>query len=1210
MNYDQVFVASGSAATPYGYQITSGTPAGFGLGMNAATGELTGSPTQAGDFIITVTATDTDGCSGGRTYALAIATGDQTISFSSTAPAAAKVGGTAYDVAATATSGLAVTLTIDAAASSVCSISGSSVTFQSPGQCVIDANQAGDSNWNAAPQAQQSFTVGMGDQTITFTSSAPANATIGGATYDVTATATSGLTVTFTIDAVAAGVCSISGSTVSFIGSGSCVIDANQAGDANWNAAPQAQQSFAVGKIAQTISFTSTPPASAKNAGPTYDVSATATSSLAVTFTIDAAATSVCSIAGSTVSFIGAGTCVIDANQAGDGTYQPAPQVQQSFSVAPGDQTISFTSTLAAFVPTGGMYGATATATSGLAVTFTIDAASDANACSIAGASVTFGPNTGSCVIDANQSGDGNWNAAPQAQQSTTVLVAPAATDDSHAVTGNVAIAPAAANGVLGNDNGTSIAIKSYGATTGAEQTTLGVATATAQGGSITLNADGSYSYDPPANFTGTGGSGDSFKYVIDNSLAQPSTGTVTLDVSDRIMVVATSGVGAADCKPATACTLATADAASAVAAGKDLVFVQSGSYSGAACTLTSNQAIVGQQVALTTALADAGITLATDSVALPSFAAGTAPTLANAATVISLGGGNLVEYFTINPSGGSAIAGSSISNGANVHDITITGTSGANGVNLSSGTSGTYNFSNLVITTASGAAFTATGGGTVNVTTGTIPNTLTTSTGTAANVANTTIGASGVTFKSVTAGTAGSGPTNGIVLNNTGVTGAFTVAGGGTAASGGTIQSTAAEGIFITGPANASFSWMAIANPGTHGILSMGSGNSHSAGATTTNAGAKNLTIANTTITDSAGNTATDGGINAFNTTGTLSITGCTVSGAPHQGIFIDNNSNNLAALSMLGNTVSNSAGGDGVLMQMRGTSVLTSGTIGSAGNGNVFANNSSTGLQVVSGDSANIGSLGVASNTVTGNNAGMDLDVGPSAGSMTVVVQNNTITGSHSQALNLVASTSNTGGALTASLLNNTIGTAAVLDSGSAIGNGIRVANGGVIVSLTIDGNQIREVPNGRGIDIEPQAYVQNLALKAKIVNNTIVRPTGTNQSVCGAGVPCPEASIFVLSDNNALGGFDNACTVITGNTAYDPTSYALGSEAAYYLARRTTTSNTLTLEGNTGLTPSANILGNNTVTNATLASFIDEDAPARPTVVVAPGTCGTFP
>ena len=77
------------------------------------------------------------------------------------------------------------------------------MSFIGVGTCVIDANQAGDANYNAAPQVQQSFAVGKGTQTITFTSTAPAGATVAGPTYTVTATASpSGLPVTFTIDAV------------------------------------------------------------------------------------------------------------------------------------------------------------------------------------------------------------------------------------------------------------------------------------------------------------------------------------------------------------------------------------------------------------------------------------------------------------------------------------------------------------------------------------------------------------------------------------------------------------------------------------------------------------------------------------------------------------------------------------------------------------------------------------------------------------------------------------------------------------------------------------------------------------------------------------------------------------------------------------------------------------------------------------------------
>jgi hypothetical protein len=356
-----------------------------------------------------------------------VAKGDQTITLTSTAPVNAKVGGPTYNVTATASSGLAVTFTIAPSASAICTIAGSTVSFIGVGTCLVNANQPGDANWNAAPQVQQSFSVAKGDQTISFTSTAPVNAKVGGSTYNVTATATSGLPVTFTIDAPATSVCTIAGSTVSFIGAGTCVINANQAGNVNYNAAPQVQQSFTVSKGDQTISFTSTAPVGAKVGGPTYNVTATATSGLAVTFTIDPSASTVCTIAGSTVSFIGAGTCVINANQAGDANWNAAPQVQQSVAVAKGDQTITFNSTAPTQAKVGGStYTVTATASSGLPVTFTIDA-SASTVCTIAGSTVSF-IGSGTCVINANQAGNANYNAAPQVQQSFVVYQSPVIT--------------------------------------------------------------------------------------------------------------------------------------------------------------------------------------------------------------------------------------------------------------------------------------------------------------------------------------------------------------------------------------------------------------------------------------------------------------------------------------------------------------------------------------------------------------------------------------------------------------------------------------------------------------------------------------------------------------------------------------------------------------------------------------------------------------
>jgi hypothetical protein len=96
----------------------------------------------------------------------------------------------------------------------------------------------------------------------------------------------------------------------------------------------------------QTINFTSTAPDGAYIAGPAYTPIATATSGLTVALTIDPTTSGVCSISGGSVSFAAAGNCTIDANQAGNGTYAAATQVQQTFPVAitdiaPGTPTLN-----------------------------------------------------------------------------------------------------------------------------------------------------------------------------------------------------------------------------------------------------------------------------------------------------------------------------------------------------------------------------------------------------------------------------------------------------------------------------------------------------------------------------------------------------------------------------------------------------------------------------------------------------------------------------------------------------------------------------------------------------------------------------------------------------------------------------------------------------------------------------------------------------
>ncbi len=338
-------------------------------------------------------------------YQTATTKTNQTITFG-TAPTVV-VGGTGT-VSATASSGLAVTFT--STTTTICTVSGSTVTGVAAGTCTIAANQAGNATYNAAPQVTQNITVGKASQTITF-GTAP-SLTVGG-TGTISATASSGLAVTFT--STTTSICTVSGSTVTGVAAGTCTIAANQAGNSNYNAATQVTQNITVtaAKTNQTITFGTAPTVRVGTSG---TVSATASSGLAVTFS--STTTSICTVSGSTVTGVAAGTCTIAANQAGNATYNAAPQVTQNITVGKGTQTITFGTAPALTV--GGTGTVSATASSGLAVTFT---STTTSICTVSGSTVT-GVAAGTCTIAANQAGNSNYNAATQVTQNITVTAA------------------------------------------------------------------------------------------------------------------------------------------------------------------------------------------------------------------------------------------------------------------------------------------------------------------------------------------------------------------------------------------------------------------------------------------------------------------------------------------------------------------------------------------------------------------------------------------------------------------------------------------------------------------------------------------------------------------------------------------------------------------------------------------------------------------
>jgi hypothetical protein len=253
--------------------------------------------------------------------AVTVSQASQTITFTGL-PATATYGAAGpYALNATATSGQPVSYNVTGPAS----ISGSTLTISGAGTVVVTASQAGNTNYSAATSVSQTIAVSAESQTITFTG-LPAAATYGAAgPYTLNGTATSGLTVSYSVT----GPASISGSTLTISGAGTVVVTASQSGNINYAAATSVSQSIAVSAASQTITFNAI---ASQTAGASLNLSATATSGLTVSFA--SSTPSVCAVSGTNATLLAAGTCTIEATQTGNSNYTAATPVSQSFTVS------------------------------------------------------------------------------------------------------------------------------------------------------------------------------------------------------------------------------------------------------------------------------------------------------------------------------------------------------------------------------------------------------------------------------------------------------------------------------------------------------------------------------------------------------------------------------------------------------------------------------------------------------------------------------------------------------------------------------------------------------------------------------------------------------------------------------------------------------------------------------------------------------------
>lgn len=796
----------------------------------------------------------------------------------------------------------------------------------------------------------------------------------------------------------------------------------------------------------------------------------------------------------------------------------------------------------------------------------------------------------------------------------------PVANPDTFDAIGNVTV-PVAAPGVLAND-------------TDGESNPLSVVAGTyptAAGGTVTLNADGSFSYLSAAGFTGQ----DSFTYTVTDG-TDTATGTVTVVSAYRVWYVDNSGAAPGDGRDASPfTTLKAAEAASAVG---ETIFLRYGNGTTAGydegIVLKTGQSLTGQGV-------PANVTATLNGQTVVLLAAGSAPTVTRAAgTTVQISTNNVIQGFDVGSAGGAGIAGtgfgtltvgsmsvaanggpaldlssgdvfgafdnvsSTTATGAGIHllgvggsfsaaggTITVTGAATAGvdvtggsgtfsyggdvvatgplavfvanrtggaltfggtiastgsgigvqnnsggtiafngasktlstaanaGVRLLNNTGATISFGGggLAIATSGGTGFEATGGGSISVTGA--GNTVVSTGAAALRVENTTIGASGLSFRSISA----AGGTNGIVLVNTGALNGLQVTGTGAAGSGGTISNVTGSdgtvegiGVYLSDVRNVQLAYMTLSGASNFAIRGVD---------------VSGFALENSVVGGTNGTTAAlaEGSISFTGLTGAASIIGSQVSGGLTDNLNVANTAGTLDRLTVSGSTIGLNGtvdGDDGVSIDATGSAMVNV----TVQNSTFMGARADLFQMTLAGNAA--ADLMFAGNTLN-NGHGSPLSGGggvlvtSTGGSptLTYAVTGNTARGTTGAALAVIKGAGT--GAFTGSVTNNVVGQSGVANSGSSQGSGILVdLIGGGAHTASVTGNQVFQFTNF-GI----RAQAGNTASGGQGVLTVVVQGNTVSQPSANAvATAFPTNGIRIQS---GVGTGDNAivCATVGG-------------------------------------------------------------------------------
>ena len=421
------FTASGYP-TPT-FSVTSGTlPTGLTLSSG---GVLSGTPTTSGTYTATFQASNGIGTAVTVSKTFTVTAGTQApVVVSSTSTSFNYVVGNTATTAVSASGGSgtgAISYAVAAGSSSVCTVSAlGTVTAIAPGTCVVNATKASDINYNAATGSVTITILKAIQSALTVTPASSSFDYAPAATTTISASGGSGTgSISYTVAAGSSSVCSVSGTTVTALTAGACVLTATRAGDSTYLDGT-ASTTITINLASQpTVAFNVDAPMTYSSSG-SVSQSMSATGVLSTGNKTYSVVSGNCSVSDATLTATTAGYCEVSLTVAADNKYA-ATTVTRTITVQASTQgALNLSSNSSSFNYQVDNTASTVISVSGGSGTGAISysvAAESNSVCEVSALGIVVATSPGICTIEVTKAADQNY-LAKSAQISIEVLKA------------------------------------------------------------------------------------------------------------------------------------------------------------------------------------------------------------------------------------------------------------------------------------------------------------------------------------------------------------------------------------------------------------------------------------------------------------------------------------------------------------------------------------------------------------------------------------------------------------------------------------------------------------------------------------------------------------------------------------------------------------------------------------------------------------------